>query len=204
MLQKYIKFFGAKDRTRRFYDLEGDSYNENTIEIALLSALAKSKVANFEEVVRIVLTDIELNNVLTNRELSYNEYMMEFKKYGLDEAFWKHTSHTFSFTDEEPNLEKLIISLFLTYTEREIHKELPTSMNKYLLNKSGTVIAFMDQLMNNVLYCDKFDLLSDLVYRMINGEKLFRDYQVEDIVDLDIFRFVDEMIIGWIIERLLK
>jgi uncharacterized protein (TIGR02687 family) len=194
VLQKHIKFFGAKDRTKRFYDLEIDSYNENTIEIALLSALVKSKVANFEEVVRIVLT---------NEELSDNEYMMEFKKYGLDKAFWKHISHTFSFADEEPNLEKLIISLFLTYTEKEVHKELLTSMNKYLLNKSGTVIAFMDQLMNNVLYRDKFDLLSDLVYRMINGEKLFRDYQVEDIADLDIFRFVDEMIIEWIIERLL-
>lgn len=38
---------------------------------------------------------------------------------------------------------------------------------------------------------------------MINGDKLFKDYQVEDIVDLDIFRFVDEKIIERIIERLL-
>ena len=195
VLQKYIKFFGAKDRTEKFYKLEVDSYNnESTIEIALLSVLAKSKIVNFEEVVRIVLTSGELRD---------NEYMADFKKYGLDEAFWKHISHTFSFIDEEPNLEKLIISLFLTYTEKEIHRELPASMNKYLLSKSGTVMAFMDQIMNSILYHEDFDLLSDRVFVKINGERLFEGYSVEDIVDLDIFRFVDNKLIEWMIDRLL-
>lgn len=195
VLQKYIKFFGAKDRTEKFYKLEVDSYNnESTIEIALLSVLAKSKIVNFEEVVRIVLTSGVLRD---------NEYMAEFKKYGLDEALWKHISHTFSFVDEEPNLEKLIISLFLTYTEKEIHKELPASMNKYLLSKSGTVMAFMDQIMNSILYHEDFDHLSDRVFTKINGEILFEGYSVEDIVDLDIFRFVDNKLIEWMIDRLL-
>ena len=194
VLQKYSKFFDAKDRTKKFYDLEADHYDENTIEIALLSVLAKSKIVNFEEVVRIVLT---------SGELSDNEYMAEFKKYRLDEAFWKHISHTFSFVDEEPNLEKLIISLFLTYTEREIHGELPSSMNKYLLSKSGTVMAFMDQIMNSILYHEDFDLLSDRVFAKIDGERLFENYPVEDIVKLDIFRFVDNKLIQWMIERLL-
>jgi uncharacterized protein (TIGR02687 family) len=195
VLQKYIKFFGAKERTKKFYELEVDSYNnESIIEIALLSVLAKSKIVNFEEVVRIVLTSGELRD---------NEYMADFKKYGLDEAFWKHISHTFSFIDEEPNLEKLIISLFLTYTEKEIHRELPVSMNKYLLSKSGTVMAFMDQIMNSILYHEDFDLLSDRVFTKINGERLFEGYSVEDIVDLDIFRFVDNKLIEWMIDRLL-
>ena len=195
VLQKYIKFFGAKERTKKFYELEVDSYNnESTIEIALLSVLAKSKIVNFEEVVRIVLTSGVLRD---------NEYMAEFKKYGLDEAFWKHISHTFSFVDEEPNLEKLIISLFLTYTEKEIHRDLPASMNKYLLSKSGTVMAFMDQIMNSILYHEDFDLLSDRVFVKINGERLFEGYSVEDIVDLDIFRFVDNKLIEWMIDRLL-
>lgn len=195
VLQKYIKFFGAKDRTKKFYELEVDSYNnESTIEIALLSVLAKSKIVNFEEVVRIVLTSGELRD---------NEYMADFKKYGLDEVFWKHISHTFSFIDEEPNLEKLIISLFLTYTEKEIHRDLPASMNKYLLSKSGTVMAFMDQIMNSILYHEDFDLLSDRVFTKINGERLFEGYSVEDIVDLDIFRFVDNKLIEWMIDRLL-
>ena len=129
--------------------------------------------------------------------------MAEFRKYGLDEAFWEHIGRTFSFTDDKPNLEKLIISLFLTYAEKEIHGELPSFINKYLLNKSGTVMAFMDQLMNNILYQGRFDDLSDEVYQKINGEKLFENLSADDVVDLDIFRFADEKIISWMIERLL-
>lgn len=197
VLQKYSTFFGArgnKGRISKFYDIEVDTYNEDTIEIALLSILSKSKLANFEEVVRIVLT---------SGNLSENEYLNGFKKYGLDKAFWKLISHTFSYADEEASLEKFIISLFLTYAEKEIHGELPSQLNKYLLSKSGTVMTFMDQMMNNILYRDKFDLLSDKVFTSINGEKLFDDFEVDALIDLDIFKFVDEKIIKWIITVLL-
>lgn len=194
VLEKHISFFRAKDRTKRFYDLEIDRYDKNTIEIAFLSVLVKSKVVNFEEVLRIVLT---------TGDLKKNEHLDEFKKYELDGVFWKHISHTFSFVDEEPNLEKLLISLFLTYSEREIKGDLLSSMNKYLLPKSGTVMAFMDQIMNNILYRDEFDILSDKVFININGEKLFENYSVGDIVDLDIFKFIDKKIIQWIVDRLL-
>lgn len=194
VLEKYIRFFRAKDRERRFYDLEVDRYDENTIEIALLSALAKCKVANFEEVV---------STLLTSNQLVDNEYLLEFEKYGLGEAFWRHVGHTLSFVDQEPSLEKLLISLFLTYTEKEIKGDLPSTINKYLLQKSGSVVTFMDQIKNNVLYREKFDALSDNIFAKINGNKLFNDYSVDHIIDLDIFRFVDEKIIKWAIERLL-
>ena len=194
VLQKHIKVFDANDRTKRFYDLQVDVYNEDIIEIALLSVIAKSKVVNFEEVVRIVLTSGDLKN---------NRFLLDFKKYKLEEVFWKHISHTFSFADEDPNLEKFIISLFLTYTEKEIHKQLPASMHKYLLSKSGTVMTFMDQIMNSILYRNEFDVLSGKVFANMNGKELFGDYAVEDIVDLDLFRFIDKKIISWIIDRLL-
>jgi uncharacterized protein (TIGR02687 family) len=194
VLKKHIKFFDSKERTKRFYDLEVDKYNENTIEITLLSALAKSKVSDFEEVLRIILT---------SGDLVENEYLIDSQKYRLDKVFWKHCRHTFSYVDEEPSLIKLAISLFLTYTQKEINSQLPASMKIYILNNIGTVMAFMTQFMNNMLYREDFDILSDEVFRRINGVELFKNYPVEDIVDLDIFRFVDKRIIGWIIERLL-
>lgn len=194
VLEKHLNFFRAKDRKKRFYDLEEINSDENIIEIALLSAAVKSRVINFEEVVRIVLT---------TGDLKKNVYLEEFRKYDLEKVFWKHISHTFSFVDEEPNLEKLLIALFLTYTKSSIKGELPSSMNKYLLPKSGTVMAFMDQMMNNILYRGEFDLLSDKVFININGENLFKNLSIEDIVDLDIFRFIDKKIIDWIVDRLL-
>src|SRR5699024_8235837 len=139
-------------------DLEVDSYNEETIEIALLSAVVRSKVANFEEVVRIVLTG----------GLSNNKHMEEFAKYGLEKAYWKYCSANFSYIDEEPNLMKLYISLLLTYVKNQMNAELPSNLDKYILNKPGTVMAFIDQMMNSSVYKNSFRKISNEVYKNIN------------------------------------
>lgn len=194
VLQKYIMFFRAKSRTNKFYDLEVDNYNEELIEIAIMSVLTNVNLANFEEVVR---------RVITSGELKDNDYLNEFQKYNIEEAFWKHVRHTFAYVDEQPTLEKFVISLYLTYTQAIMDAALPDSMNDYLLSKSGTVIAFMDQTMNNRQYQEDFDRLSEQTFKAINGETIFNAYPIDDFIDLDIFEYMDQRIIHWMVERLL-
>lgn len=194
ILEKYIRFFNAKDRTKRFCDLEVDNYDdEESIEIALLSASTKSRVANFEEVVRIVLSE----------DLSDNKHMEEFCKYDLEEVFWKYCNLNFSYKDEQPSLIKLSISLILTYARKQMNKELPGSLKRYLLNKPGTVMAFVDQMMNSSIYMKSFRKISNEVYRAIDGESIFKNYDIEDLMDIDVFKNIDEYIIKWAIDRLL-
>ena len=193
ILEKYIRFFNAKDRTKRFYDLEVDTYNEETIEIALLSALTKSRVANFEEVVRIVLSE----------ELSENKYLEEFRKYDLEEVFWKYCNLSFSYKDEEPSLIKFSISLLLTYARKQMNKNLPRNLSKYVLNKPGTVMAFIDQMMNSSIYMENFRKISNEVYRAIDGQSVFKNYEIENLINIDVFKEIDGYIITWAIDRLL-
>ena len=193
ILEKHSKFFNAKDRTKRFYDLEVDIYNERNIEIALLAASVKSKVANFEEVVRIVLSE----------NLSDNKYMRELSDYNLGEIFWKYCRINFSYMDEEPNLTKFSISLLLTYAENQMNKGLFSNLDKYILDKPGTVMTFMDQMMNSNLYRDSFRRISDEVYNSIGGNKIFENCEIEDLIDVDVFRETDKIIINWVLDRLL-
>ena len=193
ILEKYIRFFNAKDRTKRFYDLEVDTYNEETIEIALLSALTKSRVANFEEVVRIVLSE----------ELLENKHLEEFRKYDLEEAFWKYCNLSFSYKDEEPSLIKFSISLLLTYARKQMNKDLPRNLSKYVLNKPGTVMAFIDQMMNSSIYMENFRKISNEVYRAIDGQSVFKNYEIENLINIDVFKEIDGYIITWAIDRLL-
>lgn len=194
VLDKYMKFLNARERYERIKKLKVDTYDsEEAIEVVLLAAAVKSKIANFEEIVRIVLSD----------NLSNNKYMNELSKYGLDEAFWKHCSIHFSYTDEEPSLIKLSISLLLTYARSQMEEDLPESFNKYVLNKPGTVMAFVDQMMNNSLYENSFRRISEEVYKSVNGDMIFKDCEIESIIDVDVFKGIDKQIINWIIERLL-
>jgi len=146
VIQKYIKFFRAKDRTQRFYNLEIENFTRDTIEIALMSALCKTRTASFEEIVRVVLTDGELED---------SKFLAEFDKYDLIPSFWRLCEQQFGYNDMKPTLEKLVITLFITYTERFISGEVPEAWKSFVSYKSGSIIAFLDNLMNNVLYRER-------------------------------------------------
>lgn len=193
VIQHYIKFFANKDRTQKFYDLEIENFNRSTIEVALMCVLCKNKTASFEEVLRCILTDDGLVD---------NKYLVEFEKYDLLTAFWQQADVTFGFNDSKPTLEKLVLSLFVTYASKVIHTDLPTGWTNFILYKTGNVIAFIDNLMNSVLYGKSYDELSKIVYNALNAEEHFSKMNVEALVDCNIFSGVDNFILDWLIARL--
>ena len=193
VIQHYIKFFANKDRTQKFYDLEIENFNRSTIEVALMSVLCKDKTASFEEVLRSILTDYELQD---------NKYLTEFEKYDLLSAFWQQADVAFGYNDPKPTLEKLVITMFVTYAAKSIHTDMPQAWKPFISYKSGNIIAFIDNLMNSYLYGTRFDEISEIIYNAINGKNYLEKMEVETLVDCNIFAGVDELLISWIIGRL--
>ena len=208
VIQHYIKFFGEKKRTQAFYDLELETFNRNTIEIALMSVLCKCKTPSYEEVLRTVLTD-KVNSAESGREGSLgcaefedNPYLAEFKKYDLLDAFWRQAQDVFGYADEKPTLEKFTMTMFVTYADKVIPADLPVAWKPFLSFKSGNVIAFVDNLMNSYIYGERFDEISKMVYDSLKAEAEFRKLPVEALVSCVIFAGVDELLIEWATERL--
>jgi len=195
VIQKYIKFFGAKDRTQRFYDLEIENFTKESIEVALMSVLCKTRTAFFDEVVRVVLTDDGFED---------NKFLIEFEKYDLISAFWRLCEEQFGYTDVKPTLEKLVVTMFVTYTERYVHGELPQAWKSFVSFKSGNIIAFLDNLMNNVLYREKYNEISAYISRGLNVAGAFEAYEPDTLVACDTFAVIDEFIIKWINDRLIN
>ncbi|MFZ3129863.1 MAG: BREX-1 system phosphatase PglZ type A, partial [Desulfosporosinus sp.] len=195
IIQKYIKFFGAKERTQRFYDLEIENFTRETIEVALMSVLCKTRTAFFDEVVRVVLTDDSFED---------NKFLAEFDKYDLLAAFWRLCEEQFGYTDMKPTLEKLTITMFVTYTERYLHGELPQAWKSFVSYKSGNIIAFLDSLMNNVLYRAKYNEISAYVAKVLNAASAFEAYKPEALLACDTFAVIDRFIINWVNDRLLN
>ena len=195
VIEKHIKFFANKDRTQRFYDLEIENFNEENILVGLLSAVCKTRTCSFEEVVRIVITEGDVED---------NKYLEEMDKYELLGAFWKLSEQQFGYVDADPSLERLIVTLFVTYAARYIQGEVPASWRSFVSMKQGNVIAFLDNLMNSVLYKEDYDRLSAHVAKGLKVEDNLAKYNPEDIVHLDAFAYVDELILKWITERLIS
>lgn len=75
VIEKHIKFFGHKDRLKRFYDLEIENFNEENILTGIMSAVCRTRANSFDEVTRVLITE----NSLTD-----NKYLAEFAKYEQD------------------------------------------------------------------------------------------------------------------------
>ena len=193
VIQHYIKFFARKDRTQRFYDLEIENVNRSTIEVALLSVLCKNKTASFEEVLRTLLTDGDLEN---------NQFLAEFEKYDLLPAFWQQVELVFGYNDPKPTLQKLMMTMFITYATKTIHTDMPEAWKPFISYKAGSIIVFIDNMMNSLLYGERFDEISESVYTAINGNSVFAKMDVNDIVDCHLFAMVDRILLSWMIKRL--
>ena len=192
IIKKYEKFFASKERTQRFCDLELELFNEQTIETALMAVLCKCKSVSFEDILRCVLSD----------DFDGNKCLEEFEKYDLTEAFWNYVEQYFGYRETNPSVEKLTISLFITYAMKHITADVPKAWSSFITHKSGTVIAFLDNLMNNVIYRDKFDELSAKIYKSSNAEAVLADMPAEDVINCAVFKEIDNKIIDWIIARL--
>lgn len=193
VIQRYIKFFANKDRTQKFYDLEIEGYNRSTIEVALMSVLCKSKTASFEEVLRCVLMEDGFED---------NKYLLEFEKYDLLGAFWQQVDMAFGYSQPNTTLEKLVMTMFVTYATKTIHTDMPQAWKDFISYKSGNIIAFMDNLMNSLLYSERFDELSKEIWNTLGAKSVIEKMEPETLIDCNIFAGIDEILIDWIIARL--
>jgi hypothetical protein len=60
----------------------------------------------------------------------------------------------------------------------------------------------MDNLMNNVMYRDACDALSNHIADIISAEKYFSGMELADLCECDAYAVIDKLILKWITERL--
>lgn len=194
VIQKHIKFFGSKDRLQRFYALETNKHTHDSLLAAMMCVCCRVKAVSFDEILRVVLTAESLQD---------NEYLQEFAKYDLEEAFWEFCQQELGYVDEAPNLTKLSATLLMTYASCKIKKALPNPWQKFVTEKTGSVMTFLDGMMNSIIYREGYDQLVNTVEQGLHVADLLRDYEPSALVECDTYRCIDEFLLQYITERLL-
>lgn len=193
VIQRYIKFFASKERTRKFYELELEAFSPGVIEAALMNILCGNRAASFEEAASRVLTDGGLED---------NRHLAEFEKYGLLPAFWRHAEAAFGYADPKPTLQKLVMTCFATYAARSIAAEPPRAWKPFISGKAGNIIAFLDSLMNSCIYAERFDALSAFACEALGAAARLAGLPVESLVGCGVFAEVDRLLAAWLRGRL--
>jgi uncharacterized protein (TIGR02687 family) len=185
-LSQYTKFWRSNDRIEKFAALGIENYNPETIEIGLLAVIAGVKTPSFEEV---------LKTVIISGEYTENKYVTAFDKMGLLKSFWRLCQKYYGYVEEKPTLEKLVVTLLITYTAHRYKGDLPKSWQPYISHKKNDIAVFVSNLMNNMLYKDQFDLIAEQIAVKIRVADFFKNAPVESYFECDTFEVFDINII---------
>ena len=202
-LTQYSNFWKNKHRIEKFKDLGIDHFNVENIDIGLIAVLVDVKTPNFEEITRqLLLNDNEV-------------YMKVLADNGLLEKFWNLCEKYFGYHPENPNIDDLAACMLLTYASVVLKDTLPAVLTSYVLKKKNDVVVFVRNLMDNVLYQDAYDALSEKVDKTLRVVSRIRDdlkkdavkskdqsAQLLDIANCDAFRELDNILIDWALDQL--
>lgn len=202
-LAQYSNFWKNKNRIEKFKELGIDHFNVETIDIGLIAVLTDVKTPNFEEITRQLL-------------LNDNEaYLKALEDNGLLEKFWELCEKYFGYQSDNPNMDDLAACMILTYASVVLKDTLPTVLKSYILKKKNDVVVFVRNLMDNVLYQEAYDVLSEKVDKTLRVVSRIRDElkkdadkakdqtaQLLDIANCDAFRGLDGILIDWALDQL--
>lgn len=202
-LAQYSNFWKNKNRIEKFKELGIDHFNVETIDIGLIAVLTDVKTPNFEEIIRQLL-------------LNDNEaYLKALEDNGLLEKFWELCEKYFGYQSANPNMDDLAARMLLTYASVALKDTLPPVLKSYILKKKNDVVVFVRNLMDNVLYQDAYDALSEKVDKTLRVVSRIRDElkkdadkakdqssQLLDITNCDAFRGLDGILIDWALDQL--
>ncbi len=202
-LSQYSNFWKNKNRIEKFKELGIDHFNVETIDIGLISVLTDTKTPNLEEITRKLL-------------LSDNEaYIKTLEDNNLLEKYWGLCEKYFGYQSDDPNINELSACMLLTYASVALKDTMPDILKSYVLKKKNDIVVFVRNLMDNVLYQDAYDELSEKVDKNLKvvsriREEMKKDtakskdlsVQLQDIVSCDAFQALDEIIIDWMLDQL--
>ncbi|MFC5559069.1 BREX-1 system phosphatase PglZ type A [Ureibacillus thermophilus] len=197
VIKKYEKFFNNKERYRKFQAFQMDSYNEEMIEIAIMSVLCNLKTPDFEEVLKTVLMD--------TLEDENNKYLTQMEKFFDIDAFWKYAAEYYGYERETKSLKTLFIHLAVTAFSHSVKEEYLADIKDYIAVRNRTnALVFIDHWMHHKADYVVFNDYIELVEREIQLPQILLSIPIDEFKQAEIFPYIDKAIIMYIANSLLE
>lgn len=194
-MEEYSSFFGAKSRVAAFEKVNVNVKTKEELSITLMSILTKANTPQFHSIIQALFVEYSLGK---------DEMYRQLQKFGLLETFWKYIAKFYGYKNSEPTIQKLIICFYSNAFFGQLgQSKLPNNLKQYEVNDYvNAIVSFMDLFMNDSRYTETFDLLSDEVYRLIDGKKIIDNEPIEKLIDANIFEYIHQRFIIYYVGQL--
>ncbi|NBD25623.1 BREX-1 system phosphatase PglZ type A [Paenibacillus glycinis] len=194
-VKNYEKFFGSKDRVRKFKSFEVSTFTESTIELTMMSALCNLKTPDFEDVLKIVLMD--------SLDDSENKHLDSIAKYVGLEVFWNAVAERYGYEQLQKSLKTLFIHLTVTALSHAIDEVRLSQFKNYIANRNkSSALVFIDHWMHHKSDYHLYDQYAEITEKEIKLSDVVNQLAVEEFKAADTFPYFDRAIIIYIANSL--
>ena len=196
-LSKYGNFWKNKARIEKFKELSIDHYTPESIDVGLIAVLTDVKTPNFEEIVKQMLLS-------ENRD----KYFETLDSFGLKDRYWELCGKYFGYETGARTMGDLAACLILTYTAQTMKGKIPNTWEGYILGRKNDAVVFLRNIMDSVLYREKYDEISAAVDKTLHASEKIREsikkgeIELDDILETDSFAGVDDIFVDWMIGQI--
>lgn len=183
----YEKFFQSKERYARFASYSLEAYSEETINIGVLSALAKRPTPDFEDALRVILM-----NSLQEDE---NNVWQTIVKYGVVDGFWNLTEKYYGYFAPEKSLKGLLTFFIINALSSVLNRILPTEWQGLVSPKRANCVVFLDHFIHHSVDYIVYDKLAEEIEADLHLGEYLEQWDIQDYEQVDLFRAVDRSII---------
>lgn len=189
--KKYERFFNSNERRRKVTGYGIKDYDENKLELALMSALCGAKFADELEVFKKIL-----GNSLEDEQ---NQYLQEINRFLNEDIFWKHAERYFGYVHPQRSLIKLAASILITSLSRNLDEHYLNPLKEYLQSAgNANCIYFVDNWMNHKTDFKAFDKFSRTVEKYLEIKERLAELPIDEMSRCDTFDAFDRQIIVYI------
>lgn len=197
------KFFDNKDRLSKLKQIVSANDNEIDIDQKMLAVVTKADQPDLPSIVRTLYHSIASEEEI-DFEVSPTAWT-QIEKFDLQESFWKLVAASYSYEEENPSLQKLLMRLLLSEFAYQLKADIPAAINEQRLTRNGThnAVVFLAQWRDSGRQASSYNRLTETIAEMTNIGEHLRGLEPEKLVDVVTFRQVDNAIMRGLMERLL-
>lgn len=198
VVKKYKDFLNSKERRAKLKAYNIQKWTENTIHIAVLCAVCKLNVIDFEEALMCLLSDV----------INEGTLLQEVKKYCDVQTLNTFIENKFGIVNALDDIDNFMSNLLLLHTSLYLKGPMPNSWKTNLPDTNNFAIKnnayiFVDRFMKSE-YADSYVMIADKVADKVQFDRITKDWDIEVFEDVDTFIGYDTHIIkniqGWLID----
>lgn len=184
--KRYNTFFKNKERITAFKNLNIVDFTEEKVHMAVLSVLTKTKIMDFEEILKNLIKDY-----LDEDHKLYENII----KFGSEDELWNLIRKYYGYSFEEKSLERFMATLLITNMNETVKFDLPKQYDSFISKKITNCIVFINHFMNNVNDSIYYDKMQHIIGGKMKINSLLDKNDSDTFASNDTFEVVDKLIL---------